>query len=136
MINGNIDEFVEFMETPYYGETMTMTIDGESGNIAVDEEADGEDDPYEDCYKDELTDEDGNFLCAFSNRNESVRRYDVKKNSDGSIGIRVYTHDDYYESARRKTILNFCFILLYLAEIFTALLIYQKKKNRANNENL
>lgn len=132
----NLDEFVAFMETPYYGETMTMTIDGESDNIAVIEEPVSGDESYEDCYQDELTDEDGNLLCRFSNRNESVRRYDVKTNPDGSIGVRVYTHDDYYESSRRKTILNFCFILLYLAEILAALLIYQKKKNRKNQVDL
>lgn len=132
----NLDEFVAFMETPYYGEPITMTIDGESDNIAVIEEPISGDESYEDSYQDELIDEDGNILCAFSNRNESVRRYDVKTNSDGSIGVRVYTHDDYYEASRHKTILNFCFILLYFAEIVAALLIYLKKKNRRISENL
>lgn len=132
----NLDEFVAFMETPYSGETVTMQAGGDSVSIAVIEEPISGDESYEDCYQDELIDEDGNFLCAFSNRNESVRRYDVKKNSDGSIGVRVYTHDDYYEASRRKTILNFCFILLYFAEIVAALLIYLKKKNRRISEDL
>lgn len=72
-----------------------------------------------------LTDKDGNVVCEYIGRNESVAaiRYGAK-----NLPITVYTTSDMREAHEIVGILMSLFLFLYLLEIVTTILVYNSKR--------
>lgn len=100
--------FVALMETP-------VEWDGGSG-VTVLPSGD------EDIPLTELTDEQGNVVCTFRWRNQSVTRFE-----EGPLPITVYTQSDYQRAQQIVQLRSILFAALYVLEILAAGLIYWKK---------
>ena len=90
----------------------------ENGNVISEEEA----------LTRTLEDANGNVVCTYIDRNESVSsiRYSAK---DGTVlPIRVITTSDYRAAANISSLITGIYCVLYPIELLVALLVYFKKK--------
>ncbi|MCH5199016.1 MAG: helix-turn-helix domain-containing protein [Oscillospiraceae bacterium] len=129
----DINEFIEFMETPKdeYSDSEQMSMNSSAAETHVDEENNGsiyeeigggagEYDEAPDYYGDEYDEHtirvNGKDI-VFVQRNLQVIGFEYKydKNSD-IICATAYTINDYAQGHYVIDIINFCFMILYIAE--------------------
>ena len=81
-------------------------------------------------YGDALTDSEGNLLCKWVWRNQSVTTIHYGKASDGYLPICVYDDQSMTLANAVLNRINIAFVFAYLGEIIIAIIIYRKiRKN-------
>ena len=130
------DSFIEYMEQdipaePYfYGGTASMEIPVQSEEAETGTYYDefGNEITYEEAITRRLEDKNGNVVCEYLDRNESVvsLRYTPK---DGTIlPITVFTEDDLQEARQIASIRHVVFGVAYCIECLIVVLVYFKKR--------
>lgn len=133
----NVQEFVDFMETPmsYYGDASEPVTANENEPttqaVLPDYENGDEDEQY---IIDTVEDENGNVICSYAVKNESVIQYSVEKNSDGEYGFRVYTRYDADKASDAKTKINICCVFVYISQIAAAAAVYFIKAKKIGDK--
>lgn len=135
----NAEDFKAFMETPAPDQTFydendfvpfiqreeIIGMEETTQTIPVPSESDEEETPE---TIETLEDEDGNILCSFVLRNQSVIEYKILENEDNSLKIQVYTDDDFYRASEKRVQINLCSPLLYCGEALLFIFLYRKKR--------
>ena len=141
----NYDDFVKFMETPmsYYehwneGEMDDVVIMESQVTMPGDSIDDiGNEDSYitdedlqeENVHKEQLCDKDGNVLCEYVERNQSISMIDYGKAKDGYLPITVYTNRDLdFALHIMNDVVNPICALIYVVEIAIGVHLYFKKR--------
>ena len=139
----NYDDFVKFMETPmsYYehwneGEMDDVVI--MESEVAMDSIGDienensfitDEDLQEEIVHKEQLCDKDGNVLCEYVDRNQSISMIDYGKVEDGYLPITVYTNRDFdFALHIMNDVVNPICALIYVVEIAIGVHLYFRKR--------
>lgn len=125
----NYEDFVKYMETPMNNLYEEMK---EMGSVIFDEiymeeniDEDAED--MMDGYKENLYNIDGELLCSYIVRNESVAHIDYG-DAKTQLPITVYTHQQWQQgTAVLEGIIAPIFILLYVLEAGAFTIIYRKR---------
>jgi hypothetical protein len=115
-------EIDEYVDNQYYDE---------DGNSITREE-------YERLYLTEtVKDKNGEVLFTYTNRNESVYeiRWGVVPYEEGEdIPITVYHYQELrHEDVIIRDLINPIFVIIYLSEIITAILLYFRRKENVKN---
>ncbi len=92
----------------------------EAGNPISEEEA----------LKETLTDSEGNVLCEYLCRNESVAVVSYNEKAETLLPITVITREAYRAAKAGLKMINGVFAALYGAELLGALLVYNRKRSR------
>ena len=132
----DFESFAAYME-----QDIPSDIDYYSGTMAIEPEPESQvgEPVYYDQYGNEITEEEaltrtiedaeGNVLCSYIQRNESVSliRY---SGSDGNtaLPIQVITKGDWQAAARLSSLINAAYCVLYPVELLAAVLAYFKKR--------
>lgn len=124
------DDFVAFMEMEAYEEgnyVDEFVISVEIQNINTELV----DIPTDDAeQKKELLDADGNVLCSYVCRNETVSMIDYGKPENGYLPITVYTSSQLRQGYNiMENLINPCFYAIYVIEILGGIFIYFRRKN-------
>ena len=131
------ESFIDYMEqdipyqSPYnpYGSTsVAIPPSAEHDAIAYYDEF-GNEITEEEALREVLTDHDGNILCEYVARNQSVCSVRYSVNEDGpQLPITVSTYDDLASARRLVAIRHGLFGVAYCAEILFILIVYFKKR--------
>lgn len=138
IVFNDYESFVSYMEqnipadvyeTSYNGAISTPVPKGKIGEPIYYDEY-GNEISEEKALTRTLKDSNGNIVCTYMEKNENVSsvRYTAK---DGTVlPIQVITSSDYQIAARRSTLINMIYCILYPIELLVVLLIYFKKRSR------
>jgi len=143
----DLSSFKEFMETPIemnwadsnstiiFNQAIAETIPVES--IPSDTEniihhEDGSVSYFPDDPTDSITDRDGNVLCEFKQKNDTVSSWSVDWDGDTPV-ITVYTYMDNRASNAKMEFINRVYVLLYLAGALAVFVMYRKKAKILKN---
>ena len=139
----NYDDFVKFMETPvnsyeYWDEDGMNEVVIMESEVAMDSIGDienedsfitDEDMQEEIVHKEQLCDKDGNVLCEYQKRNQSIAMIEYGKAEDGYLPIMVYTRRDFSFAAHiMNDVVNPICALIYVVEIAIGVHLYFKKR--------
>lgn len=128
MIKGTVydkDSFVALMETDVYaGEEYVEDYVEDYINAENEEE-------YEDEEQYEfITDDNGNVVCKFVNRNQFVFSYSYEFDSNGELRVTVFTQVDWETGKHRLNVLQAAFIAVGIVETAGAAFFYFKKRKK------
>lgn len=84
----------------------------------------------EEALRRELLDEDGNVLCTYLQRNESVVHWETQKDRDGNLVIRVVDQNQLRAAHEKGNKIVFVFGVLYAVEAAGTVLIYLLRRER------
>ena len=80
-------------------------------------------------HKEQLCDKDGNVLCEYQERNQSIAMIEYGKAEDGYLPIKVYTRRDFSFAAHiMNDVVNPICALIYVVEIAIGVHLYFKKR--------
>jgi len=148
----DLEEFVKYMETPYYeefidGELIAITdalvemeeVDSgdifeedENINDTLEEEGEEEEDIYEDEYEygygESICKDNGDVIATYVCRNEAVDeiRFEWDDN-DEFESVTTYTRSDFRTGNIRLDIANWLWGIIYIAELTIIIIKYKKK---------
>lgn len=136
----DVDRFVEFMEqdityrysVEYYSSVGTEVLPPESQvgeTIYYDEY--GNEISEEEAMTRELMDGDGNVVCEYIQRNETVATVRYSDDENGAMRIEVITQDAWRAGRAKSDVISTSFCVLYFVEIAAAFLVYFKKRTKA-----
>ncbi|MCM1363374.1 MAG: helix-turn-helix domain-containing protein [Faecalibacterium sp.] len=130
----DMDKFKEYMETDIpYGNINTESMiteyatgeNGIDGNIS----AINGNDEYKDIAEETIEDLNGNIICRFNKKNESVVQYDLDF-KDGKPIITAYTNIDLEYGNKIIDKINIVWLVAYGLEIVCFVVSYIKKRNK------
>ena len=127
LISGTVydkDSFVALMETDVYG-----SEDYVEDCISDENEEEYEEEEEEEQYE-FITDDNGNVVCKFVNRNEFVFSYNYEFDSNGELRVTVFTQVDWENGKNRLNVLRAVFIAVGIAETAGVLFFYCKKRKK------
>ena len=113
--DGNTAIMAEPVERP--GKEDDITYYDQYGNVISEEEA----------LREELTDRDGNVLCTYIKRNQSVVSIDYS-NSEDRLPIRTITQQQWRTGTVRYQLIQNAFWVVYGLEILGAVLLYFRRR--------
>lgn len=87
----------------------------------------------EEALRQELRDEDGNILCTYLHRNESVVHWENWKDKDGNLVIRVVDQNQLMAAHEKGNKIVFVFGILYAVEAAGTVLIYLLRREKRKN---
>ena len=108
-----------------------VTMPGDSIDDSGNEDSfiTDEDMQEENVHKEQLCDKDGNVLCEYQERNQSIAMIDYGKAEDGYLPITVYTNRDLdFALHIMNDVVNPICALIYVAEIAIGVHLYFKKR--------
>ncbi len=76
-----------------------------------------------------LTDSNGAILCSFVWNNSNVVTIDYGQSEEGYLPITVYDEQDVVRAEAITQCINIAFVVIYLAEIITVIVIYRKRRD-------
>jgi hypothetical protein len=136
----DFERFKEFMETPIemnWAESNSTVIFNQETQPVPDESIpsdtenvihheDGSVSYFPDYPPYSITDRDGNVVCEFKQKNDTVNGWSVDWDEDAPV-ITVYTYMDNRASNAKMEFINRVYVLLYLAGTLAVFLMYRKK---------
>lgn len=140
IIFDDVDSFIEFVEQdiPYrYSVVYNSSIAEEvlppetqvGETIYYDEY--GNEISEEEAMTRELIDGDGNVICEYIHRNETVATVRYSDDENGAMQIEVITQDAWQAGRAKSDAINTSFCVLYFIEVAAAFLVYFKKRTKA-----
>lgn len=87
----------------------------------------------EEALRRELLDENGNVLCTYLQRNESVVHWENWKDKDGNLVIRVVDQNQLMAAHEKGNKIVFVFGILYAVEAAGTVLIYLLRREKRKN---
>jgi len=128
------ESFVEYMEQDvpsemdaYWGEVSSVpdhdvTNYDEFGNEIT----------WEEAHRQTLEDPDGNVLCEYIDRNESVIsiQYSFSKKDGDALPITVYTYEDRNEAKDKAAVRHVIFGFVYAIEVAAIMAVYFRKRRK------
>ncbi|MBE6032678.1 MAG: helix-turn-helix transcriptional regulator [Clostridiales bacterium] len=126
------ESFVQYMEQDvpsemdaYWGEVSSVpdhdvTNYDEFGNEIT----------WEEAHRQTLEDPDGNVLCEYIKRNQSVIsiQYSFSKKDGDALPITVYTYEDRNEAKDKAAVRHVIFGFVYVIEVAAMLVVYYKRR--------
>lgn len=126
-LNGQSGWFTTAEGTAPAPESSTEIVGGDAitwydaeGNVITEEEA----------RTRTLKDKNGQVVCTYIDRNQSVSHISYSPQEGTVLPIRVVTRTDYQAGSRRSQLVTAAYCLLYPAEVLAAALVYGKKRAR------
>lgn len=136
----DVDSFVEFVEQdiPYrysvvYNSsvgTEVLAPESQVGETIYYDEY-GNEISEEEAMTRELIDGDGNVVCEYIHRNETVATVRYSDDENGAMRIEVITQDAWRAGRAKSDVINTSFCVLYFVEVAAAFLVYLKKRTKA-----
>lgn len=135
IMNGTVfedyDSFVSFMEQDVpspadYAPSFSSAPFVVEPNTGSDESSDENSAEYD--HHEVLRDRDGNILCEYNRRNESVCR--IEYEGSNTLPITVYTLDELNAARLKAVALTSVFKIIYLFEIIVTLTVYFLRRTR------
>ncbi len=77
-----------------------------------------------------LEDENGNVVCEYTDRNQSVVSVRYTPQNGSALPITVFTYDDLQQAEQKAAVRHVIFIAVYCVETVAVLLFYLKKRNK------
>lgn len=127
------ESFVTYMEQDlpyyYYNEHSSNVVD----HIAPQDsimyyDALGNEISEEEALRTTITDSNGNVVCEYRKRNETVSSIHYTEKEGNILPITVITYDDLRESQAKITLINLTFVSIYFLEAITMFIVYFKKR--------
>ena len=89
----------------------------------------GQEISQEEAFRQTLEDGEGNVVCTYIKRNDSVISIQYSENEDGTLlPITVYTQDDYDRALKKAHRRHILFAALCCVEIAAVAAAYRKKR--------
>ena len=84
----------------------------------------------EEALTEALYDSEGNIICTYIHRNESVAIIKQDSNENNIEAISVITYEGLRTGEYRQNAINYLFIGAYIIEVLVGLIVYFKKRVR------
>lgn len=130
------ESFISYMEQdlPYYyhneyGSVVIEQAPAPDSAVTYYDEYGNEISEYEALHT-ALTDRDGNVVCEYMDRNNTVASIRFTEKDGSLLPITVITHDDLRGGQAKVNLICAAFAVVYLAEVLVTVIIYCKKRAR------